>query len=416
MLLNILIIIGLIIFVLALFTYHVNPYTLLIIERKQSFHRIAAPGYNLLIPWWEKIAGEVSTRLRQLTVAINMQVDTLSELNSEIVIRFKANAESARQAFYQLPDPVSAVKQALTDEAKGFVSARNHHGQKTQATDLQSHLEQYLAQFLNQHGYLLDTLSVTEHLINSDYQHLSLSSSNSLARLLIPLPKNTTAEWYQKCQSHLWSACLVMSEKPEIVGNDGCPYLCAQLPPTSPDELNPCGFSDVVDQAFKNNQGIQLMNPQNTQLLMQFTLGDVIYMQQTQQLPPHLGIDRSALTPLSDEQLIPMGEPSKELMPLSLRPLLYQYLKQLNIREPAVMAGTQLSSDLELGIIFNVFPTDFDNPNDYATVCYQLRWILPQQIPLFFAEHMSEDSLDDFQLLMPANQVNIPDTQETMPA
>lgn len=416
MLLNILIIIGLVALVLALFTYHVNPHTLLIIERQKNFHRIANPGYNLLIPWWEKIAGEVSTRLRQLTVPINMQIDTLSELNSEIVIRFKANVQSARDAFYLLPDPIAAVKHALVDEAKGYVSARNHHGQRTQANDLQSHLAQHLAQFLNQHGYQLDTLSVTEHHVTSDYQHLSLSSSNSLARLLIPLPDNTTDDWYQKCQSHLWSACLVMSDKTETVSSDGCPYLRVQLPPATPDNLDPCGFSDAVSQAFANNLGIQLRNPENTQTLMQFTLGDIIHMQNTQHLPSRLGIDRNGLLPLSDEQLIPMGEPSEELLPLSLRPLLYQYLNQLNIREPSVMAGTRLSSDLELGVIFNIFPTDFNSENDYKTVCYQLRWILPQKIKLFFSEQMSECALNDFYSLMPSNQINALDAQEALPA
>lgn len=95
----------------GLFT--VSQQTVAIVERFGQFNRMARPGLNIKIPFFEEVAGVVSLRLQQLDVV--METKTKDNVFVKVTVSVQYKVKEVYDAFYRLTDPTKQIESFVFD-------------------------------------------------------------------------------------------------------------------------------------------------------------------------------------------------------------------------------------------------------------------------------------------------------------
>lgn len=377
-------------------TYRVEEDTIMLIERKQAFHRIAHAGYNWIVPFLDSPGAIIETNTRRISCELDEQINALCKMSAKISVRFKVNLDTIVDHINGQSNVSAQFRELVADEARGFITARANHGIKTDAKTLQDKLDSDVKQLLENHGYELVALQVYEFELADENQGLNMNATITLNRILSTPMTERDPNWIEKSQTAIWEACFIEHENPESIAQDNCPYYQVRIPKRSQNFSGPAKFQDLVDRCFKKGTGLMLYTGTSEQPSWALTYGDIIQIQQHQKLPKYMGISQHNNKPLDLESMIPMGQPDTDLFPESLRNIVNDYLHQIGIETPAVMQATILGSDLSMSLVFNVFASDFETLAEYDRVKYQLRWLMPANIQVLYAKN-PDDFADSFE-------------------
>ncbi|MBK6921324.1 MAG: SPFH domain-containing protein [Deltaproteobacteria bacterium] len=92
-----------------------------VVERFGRFSRLARPGLNLKIPWFERVAGRANLRVQQLDV--NVETKTRDDVFVRVVVsvQFFVIPEAVFNAFYRLSDPAGQIRSFVFDVVRARV-------------------------------------------------------------------------------------------------------------------------------------------------------------------------------------------------------------------------------------------------------------------------------------------------------
>ncbi len=92
-----------------------------VVQRFGKFARIASPGLNMKIPWFEWVAGRVSLRVQQLNVQVETKTQDNVFLHVMVSVQYFVQPEKVYEAFYKLQDPATQITSFVFDVVRARV-------------------------------------------------------------------------------------------------------------------------------------------------------------------------------------------------------------------------------------------------------------------------------------------------------
>jgi regulator of protease activity HflC (stomatin/prohibitin superfamily) len=156
-------IVGLIILFTALGSFFtVNTAQVAVITRFGKFLRVADPGLNWKVPYFDSVAGIVSLRVNQITLTMETKTKDNVFVTIPISVQNRVRPEKAFDAFYKLSDPKaqiqSYVEQVILGHVPGMTLDEVFASQSSIAAAVKQELDADMATF----GYEIVNVLVTD--------------------------------------------------------------------------------------------------------------------------------------------------------------------------------------------------------------------------------------------------------------
>jgi regulator of protease activity HflC (stomatin/prohibitin superfamily) len=156
-------IVGLIILFTALGSFFtVNTAQVAVITRFGKFLRVADPGLNWKVPYFDSVAGIVSLRVNQITLTMETKTKDNVFVTIPISVQNRVRPEKVFDAFYKLSDPKaqiqSYVEQVILGHVPGMTLDEVFASQSSIAAAVKQELDADMATF----GYEIVNVLVTD--------------------------------------------------------------------------------------------------------------------------------------------------------------------------------------------------------------------------------------------------------------
>jgi regulator of protease activity HflC (stomatin/prohibitin superfamily) len=101
--------------------FTVNTAQVAVITRFGKFLRVAEPGLNWKVPYFDSVAGLVSLRVNQITLTMETKTKDNVFVTIPISVQNRVRSERVYDAFYKLSDPVAQIKSYVEQVILGHV-------------------------------------------------------------------------------------------------------------------------------------------------------------------------------------------------------------------------------------------------------------------------------------------------------
>ena len=142
--------------------FTVNTAQVAIITRFGKFLRVAEPGLNWKMPYFDSVAGIVSLRVNQITLTMETKTKDNVFVTIPISVQNRVRPEKVYDAFYKLSDPVAQIKsyveQVILGHVPGMTLDEVFASQSSIAAAVKQELDADMAAF----GYEIVNVLVTD--------------------------------------------------------------------------------------------------------------------------------------------------------------------------------------------------------------------------------------------------------------
>jgi regulator of protease activity HflC (stomatin/prohibitin superfamily) len=142
--------------------FTVNTAQVAIITRFGKFLRVAEPGLNWKVPYFDSVAGTVSLRVNQITLTMETKTKDNVFVTIPISVQNRVRPEKVFDAYYKLSDPVvqikSYVEQVILGHVPGMTLDEVFASQSSIAATVKRELDTDMATF----GYEIVNVLVTD--------------------------------------------------------------------------------------------------------------------------------------------------------------------------------------------------------------------------------------------------------------
>jgi regulator of protease activity HflC (stomatin/prohibitin superfamily) len=101
--------------------FTVNTAQVAVITRFGKFLRVADPGLNWKVPYFDTVAGMVSLRVNQITLTMETKTKDNVFVTIPISVQNRVRPEKVYDAYYKLSDPVAQIKSYVEQVILGHV-------------------------------------------------------------------------------------------------------------------------------------------------------------------------------------------------------------------------------------------------------------------------------------------------------
>jgi regulator of protease activity HflC (stomatin/prohibitin superfamily) len=153
--LGVLIVLFLIIVGSGLFT--VEQQTRAIVERFGRFVRVAEPGLNFKIPIFERVAGRVTHRVRELEITVESKTkdDVFVDLLIAVQFFVRESEENVRLAYYKLMNPQQQISSYVFDTVRALVPEMPVDHVFSEKEKIAAAVKERLQDIMEQFGYTI---------------------------------------------------------------------------------------------------------------------------------------------------------------------------------------------------------------------------------------------------------------------
>jgi regulator of protease activity HflC (stomatin/prohibitin superfamily) len=142
--------------------FTVNTSQMAVITRFGKFLRVAEPGLNWKMPYFDSVAGIVSLRVNQITLTMETKTKDNVFVTIPISVQNRVRPEKVYDAFYKLSDPVAQIKsyveQVILGHVPGMTLDEVFASQSSIAAAVKQELDADMATF----GYEIVNVLVTD--------------------------------------------------------------------------------------------------------------------------------------------------------------------------------------------------------------------------------------------------------------
>jgi regulator of protease activity HflC (stomatin/prohibitin superfamily) len=142
--------------------FTVNTAQVAVITRFGKFLRVAEPGLNWKVPYFDSVSGMVSLRVNQITLTMETKTKDNVFVTIPISVQNRVRPEKVYDAFYKLADPVaqiqSYVEQVILGHVPGMTLDEVFASQSSIASAVKQELDADMATF----GYEIVNVLVTD--------------------------------------------------------------------------------------------------------------------------------------------------------------------------------------------------------------------------------------------------------------
>lgn len=133
-----------------------------IITRFGKFQRIAQPGLNTKMPFFDKVQGRVSLRVNQITLTMETKTKDNVFVTIPISVQNRVRAERAFDAFYKLSDPVAQIKSYVEQVILGHVPSMTLDEVFASQSGIAAAVKKELDVDMSEFGYEIVNVLVTD--------------------------------------------------------------------------------------------------------------------------------------------------------------------------------------------------------------------------------------------------------------
>jgi regulator of protease activity HflC (stomatin/prohibitin superfamily) len=160
---------GLLAVILFFFSIKVvEQQTRSIVERWGKFHRILNPGFNIIIPIMDRI------KITRVLWVKNTKISSSSFTKDQVTvtmyfdIKYKIIENKIYDASYKLGDVINFINTVGDDAARGKVPEMDMESVISQKDLISDHVKDKLSENLNQYGYIVENVSLTNLELDPD--------------------------------------------------------------------------------------------------------------------------------------------------------------------------------------------------------------------------------------------------------
>jgi len=148
-------------FILGSF-FTVNTSQVAIITRFGKFLRVAEPGLNWKVPYFDSVAGIVSLRVNQINLTMETKTKDNVFVTIPISVQNRVRPEKAYDAFYKLSDPVAQIKSYVEQVILGHVPSMTLDEVFASQSSIAAAVKQELDADMAAFGYEIVNVLVTD--------------------------------------------------------------------------------------------------------------------------------------------------------------------------------------------------------------------------------------------------------------
>ncbi len=154
---------GLIFLTLILGSFFtVNTAQVAIITRFGKFLRVAEPGLNWKVPYFDTVSGIVSLRVNQIALTMETKTKDNVFVTIPISVQNRVRPEKAFDAFYKLSDPVAQIKSYVEQVILGHVPSMTLDEVFASQSSIALAVKQELDSDMSAFGYEIVNVLVTD--------------------------------------------------------------------------------------------------------------------------------------------------------------------------------------------------------------------------------------------------------------
>jgi len=148
-------------FILGSF-FTVNTSQVAIITRFGRFLRVAEPGLNWKVPYFDSVAGIVSLRVNQINLTMETKTKDNVFVTIPISVQNRVRPEKVYDAFYKLSDPVAQIKSYVEQVILGHVPSMTLDEVFASQSSIAAAVKQELDADMAAFGYEIVNVLVTD--------------------------------------------------------------------------------------------------------------------------------------------------------------------------------------------------------------------------------------------------------------
>lgn len=157
-------VLGVILFIVIFGIRIIRTQEVAIVEFLGKFNRVLHPGFNIIVPIFERIAKKVGLR----TEILSMSVDSVSKDNVKITVGIdvfifvKNEKDAIYKSYYSLQNPRGAIQSIVDNALRAKINEFQHLDVLSKRNEFSDYLEEILVDKLSQWGFTMDSVQITE--------------------------------------------------------------------------------------------------------------------------------------------------------------------------------------------------------------------------------------------------------------
>jgi regulator of protease activity HflC (stomatin/prohibitin superfamily) len=133
-----------------------------VIQRFGKFIRIAGPGLNFKLPWFEHVAGRVNLRVQQFRVEVETKTRDNVFVKVMVSVQYQVLQDKVYQAYYKLQSPGEQITSYVFDSVRSQVPKMAIDDVFEKKDDVADAVKQELSSVMNDFGYIIIKALVTD--------------------------------------------------------------------------------------------------------------------------------------------------------------------------------------------------------------------------------------------------------------
>ena len=142
--------------------YTVDTAEAAVIQRFGQFVRIAGPGLNFKLPWFESVAGRVNLRVQQFKVEVETKTRDNVFVKVMVSVQYQVIQDKVYQAFYKLQSPGDQITSYVFDAVRSQVPKMAIDDVFEKKDDVADAVKVELSSVMNEFGYVIIKALVTD--------------------------------------------------------------------------------------------------------------------------------------------------------------------------------------------------------------------------------------------------------------
>jgi len=133
-----------------------------VIQRMGKFLRVANPGINFKLPWFDQIAGRIDLRVQQLALDVETKTKDNVFVKIPVSVQYHVIPDHVYEAFYKLANPRQQISSYVFNVILGHVPKMNLDDAFLQQSDIAVAIKEGLDDVMKTYGYAIDQALVTD--------------------------------------------------------------------------------------------------------------------------------------------------------------------------------------------------------------------------------------------------------------
>src|SRR5690242_304517 len=133
-----------------------------VIQRFGKFVRIAGPGLNFKMPWFEHVAGRVNLRVQQFRVEVETKTRDNVFVKVMVSVQYQVLQDKVYQAYYKLQSPGEQITSYVFDSVRSQVPKMVIDDVFEKKDDVADAVKQELSNVMSEFGYIIIKALVTD--------------------------------------------------------------------------------------------------------------------------------------------------------------------------------------------------------------------------------------------------------------